>query len=214
MRAKIIKPKLGLLERAKQLGSVQSTCKVMGYSRDSYYRFKKLYEKGGETVLQEISRAKPIEKNRVEPHVEQAVVNMAYEYPAYGQHRVANELKKQGVLVSGSGVRSIWLRHNLENVKKRLTVLKTKVAQEGVILTESQLQALEEAKTTHEAHGEIETLHPGYLGAQDTYYVGHIKGIGKIYQQTFIDTYCSGLLETDTLLRGILLSVMMQSRRC
>ena len=155
----------------------------MRYSRDSYYRFKKLYEQGGETALQEISRAKPIEKNRVESHVEQAVVNMAYEYPAYGQHRAANELKKQGVLVSGSGVRSIWLRHDLENFKR------SRWLQEGVILTESQLQALEDAKTTREAHGEIETLHPGYFGAQDTYYVSHIKGIGKIYQQTFIDTY-------------------------
>ena len=186
---KIIKPKLGLLELAKQLGNVQQACKVMGYSRDSYYRFKQLYDQGGEEALQEISRKKPIEKNRVEAHVEQAVVNMAYEYPAYGQHRVANELKKQGIHVSGSGVRSIWLRHELENFKKRLTALETKVAQDGLILTEAQLQALERKKAQKEAHGEIETLHPGYLGAQDTYYVGHIKGIGKIYQQTFIDTY-------------------------
>jgi len=187
--AKIIKPKLGLLELAKQLGNVQDACKVMGYSRDSYYRFKKLYDQGGEQALQEISRKKPIEKNRVEPHIEQAVINMAYEYPAYGQHRVANELKKQGIMVSGSGVRSIWQRHDLENFKKRLSALEAKVAQDGAVLTESQLQALEKAKVRREAQGEIETQHPGYLGSQDTYYVGHIKGIGKIYQQTFIDTY-------------------------
>ncbi|PIT17347.1 IS481 family transposase, partial [Snodgrassella alvi] len=187
--AKIIKPKLGLLELAKQLGNVQQACKVLGYSRDSYYRFKKLYEQGGELALQEISRKKPIEKNRVEPHIEQAVVNMAYEFPAYGQHRVANQLRLQGIMVSGSGVRSIWLRHDLESFKKRLIALETKVAQEGLVLTESQLQALEKAKAAREAQGEIETQHPGYLCAQDTYYVGHIKGIGKIYQQTFIDTY-------------------------
>ena len=189
IHSKVIKPKLGLLALAKQLGSVKSACEVMGYSRDSYYRFKKLYDQGGETALQEISRKKPIEKNRVEPHVEQAVVNIAYECPAYGQHRVSNELSKQGIMVSGSGVRSIWLRHDLESFKKRLKALEAKVAQDGMVLTESQLQALEKGKAKREAEGEIDTQHPGYLGAQDTYYVGHIKGIGKIYQQTFIDTY-------------------------
>ncbi len=105
--AKIIKPKLRLLELAKQLGNVQQACNVLGYSRDSYYRFKKLYEQGGELALQEISRKKSIEKNRVEPHIEQAVVNMAYEFPAYGQHRVTNQLRLPGIMVSGSGVRSI-----------------------------------------------------------------------------------------------------------
>ena len=64
-----------------------------------------------------------------------------------------------------------------------------KVAQEGLILTEDQVRALEKAKQDKEAHGEIETEHPGYLGAQDTYYVGNLKGVGRIYQQTFIDTY-------------------------
>lgn len=114
----------------------------------------------------------------------------ALEQPAYGQLRVSNELKKRGVFISSGGVRSIWQRNDLETFKKRLAALSAKVAQDGLILTEEQLRALEKAREEKEAHGEIETEHPGYLGSQDTYYVGNIKGVGRIYQQTFIDTYC------------------------
>lgn len=186
---KIIKNKLGLINLAQMLGNVSDACKVMGYSRDSFYRFKELYETGGEQALQEISRKKPNLKNRVEPIVEQAVVDFATEQPAYGQLRVSNELKKRAISVSAATVRNIWMRNNLETFKKRLAALEAKMAQEQLILTEDQLKALERKKDEQEAHGEIETEHPGYLGAQDTYYVGTIKGIGRIYQQTFIDTY-------------------------
>lgn len=187
---KIIKNKLGLLKLSETLGSVSKACKVMGFSRDSFYRFKELYEQGGEAALQEISRKKPIEKNRVDASIEKAVVAFAIEQPAYGQHRVANELRKRHIVISGGGVRSVWLRHDLETFAKRLKALSAKVAQEGLILTEDQLKALERAREEKAAHGEIETEHPGYLGSQDTYYVGNLKGVGRIYQQTFIDTYC------------------------
>jgi transposase InsO family protein len=187
---KVIKNKLGLLKLAQTLGSVSQACKVMGFSRDSFYRFRDLHEQGGDAALQEISRKKAIEKNRVAPDIEQAVVAFAIDQPAYGQHRVANELRKKGVLVSGGGVRSIWLRHDLETFAKRLKALSAKVAQDGLILTEDQVRALEKAREEKQAHGEIETEHPGYLGSQDTYYVGNIKGVGRIYQQTYIDTYC------------------------
>lgn len=168
---KVIKAKLGLLKLAEQLGNVSQACKVMGYSRDSFYRFKELYEEQGEAGLQEISRKKAILKNRVDPVLEEAVVTMATELPAHGQLRVSNELKKQGLFVSPGGVRGIWQRHNLETFQKRLKALEAKAAAENLIFTESQLQALERAKGEKEAHGEIETAHPGYLGAQDTYYL-------------------------------------------
>lgn len=186
---KIIKNKLGLLKLANTLGNVADACRVMGYSRDSFYRFKHLYETGGEAALQEISRRKPCVKNRVAQEVEEAVVNFAIEKPAYGQIRVSNELRKKGIAISAGGVRSVWMRHDLETFKKRLKALEAKVAQEGLILTEEQLKALEKRKDEEEARGEIETEHPGYLLAQDTYYVGTIKGVGRVYQQTVIDTY-------------------------
>jgi transposase InsO family protein len=186
---KIIKPKLGVLELAKQLGSVSQACKTMGYSRDSFYRFKKLYENGGEEALREISKRKPIIKNRVPEHVERAVIALAIENPALGQLRASQTLLQQGVIVSSGGVRSIWLRHDLETMKKRLKALEARSAQDGILLTEEQIAALEKMKSQKEAHGEIETHHPGYLGAQDTYFVGTMKGVGRIYQQTFIDTY-------------------------
>lgn len=186
---KVIKNKVGLLNLAAELGNVSKACKLMGFSRETFYRYQQAVDQGGVDALLEKSRRKPNLKNRVDEMTELAVLKSAIDFPAYGQLRSSNELRKKGIFISASGVRSILLRHQLANKKQRLLALEKKSAEEGLVLTEAQVAALEKKKDDDLACGEIETVHPGYLGSQDTFYVGTLKGVGRIYQQTFVDTY-------------------------
>jgi len=188
---KLIKNKLGLLELAAYLKNVSEACRVMGYSRDTFYRVKNAYEEGGIESIKEKSRRVPNIKNRISEDIEEAILSLSLEDPSLGQKRVSDELRKRGIFVSAAGVRCVWLRHNLERFDKRLKALEEHVAKTGEVLTESQMKAMERAKEEKISKGEIETEHVGYLGSQDTYYVGNIKGVGRIYQQTFVDTYSS-----------------------
>ena len=160
---KIIKNKVGLLNLAEELGNVSKACRIMGFSRDTFYRYKEAVDDGGVEALLDKSRRRPNCKNRVEEVTEAAVIEIATELPAYGQLRVSNELRKRGIFVSSSGVRSVWLRNNLESFKKRLAALESKAAANDFIFTEAQLAALERKKEDDAACGEIETAHPGYL---------------------------------------------------
>ena len=130
-------------------------------SRDSFYRFKDLCDHSGALALHEISRRKSTIKNRVEVSVGKAVVALAVNQPAYGQVRASNELKQRGILLSPGGVRCVWKWPDLETFPKRLKALEAKLAQENFVLTEAQVAALERACQEKEAHGEIETEHPG-----------------------------------------------------
>jgi transposase InsO family protein len=190
--AKLIQGKLSLLELAEFLKNVSEACRIHGCSRQHFYDIKQSYESQGIDGLKERTRRKPCIKNRVAPEVEEEVVRVAFEYPAYGQLRASNELRRRGILVSSGGIRSIWLRHGLETFKKRLRALEEKAAKEGIVYTEEQLRVLEVARREREHEpDEIETHHPGYLLGQDTFYAGYIKGVGRLYQQTVIDTYSS-----------------------
>src|SRR5262245_30800751 len=185
----IIKHKVGLLNLAEELRNVSQACRLMGVSRDTFYRVKEAKEVGGIEALLHKNRRQANLKNRVDASVEAAVLQFAIDNPAAGQHRVANELRKRNLQVSCTGVRGIWLRHGLQLFRLRLAALEKKVAEQGLVLSETQLAALERRRREQLECGEIETAHPGYLGSQDTFYVGNMKGVGRIYQQTFVETY-------------------------
>ena len=136
---KIIRHKVGLLNLAEELGNVSKACQVMGLSRDTFYRYRDAVEEGGVEALLDKNRRVPNPRNRVDLETETAVVDYAVECPAHGQVRASNELRKRAVFVSPSGVRSIWLRHDLASFKTRLKALEAKVAEEGIILTEAQV---------------------------------------------------------------------------
>ena len=159
----IIKHKVGWLNLAEELGNVSKACQVMGVSRDTFYRYQELVETGDIDSLVNRSKRTANTKNRVDPAIEQSVIDYAIAFPAHGQHR--------------------------KNFKKQLKALAAKVASDGIILSDAQIAALEKKQHDDEACGEIETHHPGYLGSQDTFYVGNLKGVERIYQQTFVDTY-------------------------
>ena len=183
---KVIRSKLGLVE----LGNVSKACNDLGYSRMSFYRFKKRLEEGGTQALADKSRRQPNHANRFPEHVEAAIMTLTMAHPTWGQARIARQLYlDHDITVTGAGVRCVWKRHDMTVQKKRLRAFEKLVAEQGGPLTEEQYEALERVQAEKQAHGEFESEHPGYCGAQDTFYVGTLKGVGRVYQQTFIDTY-------------------------
>jgi transposase InsO family protein len=185
----LIQRKLNVVDLAKTLGNISESCRRLGVSRQHYYDIKTALKEDGIEGLVEKSRRVPRMRNRVARETEDRLLQYGLEFPTHGQTRVSNELLKEGISISPFGVRSVWARNGMLSTKDRLRRLEKYSADSGAVLTESQVAALEEAKQEKELCGEIETFHPGFLLGQDTLYVGYIKGVGKIYQQTAIDTY-------------------------
>lgn len=185
----IIRRKMNVVELAQTLGNISEACRKLGVSRQHYYDIKSAITEDGIDGLLEKSRKVPRIANRLSPEIEEKILAYSLEFPTHGQKRVCNELKKIGINISDGGVRGVWSRHDLLRKKERLKRLEKYASESGLVLTEAQVAALENAKEEKQAHGEIETFHPGFLLGQDTYYVGYIKGVGKIYQQTGIDTF-------------------------
>lgn len=183
--------KLSLLQLAEELGSVSKACKLMGYHRDTFYEVKRAFQVGGVGALVELKRGpRGPHPNRVPEAVEGRILEYALMFPTHGAQRVANELRLQDVHVSPSGVRGVWLRHDLETRHKRLLRLERHSQDTAFVLTEEQIRLLERHSVDFRCR-HVESSRPGELLNQDTFYWGTLKGVGKVYVQVLVDVFCS-----------------------
>lgn len=186
---KIARRKLSLLQLAAELENVSKACRIMGYSRQQFYEIRRSYQiHGSKGLLDRLAGASSPHPNRVDKTVEKAILHYSLEHPAHGCLRVSQQLALKGVQVSSGGVRGVWSRHNLLTKHERLLRLEETVRKQKIKLTDEQIRLLERFNPEfRERH--IETRHTGDLVAVDTFYVGALKGVGRIYLQSVIDCH-------------------------
>jgi transposase InsO family protein len=180
-----------LLQLARELNNIKKACKVLKVSRQHYYDVKESYEKFGIEGLKPKERAKPVMPNQTEKSIEDKIIEYSLENPSFGKDRVASNMRlEEGIYITSSGVGSIWNRHKMLTRKERYIILEKRMSEKGFALTPNQIQELAiKANLIKENH--VISYFPGYLLCQDTFDVGYIKGVGKVYMQAVIDTYGS-----------------------
>jgi transposase InsO family protein len=186
-----IRRKLSLLKLAEEPGNVSKACQIMGYHRDSFYEIRRSFQKGGVSALVEEKRGpRAPHPNRVSAEIEARILDYALSKPTHGAQRVANELRLQGLTVSSSGVRGVWLRQDLETRTKRLLRLERTASDTTFVLSDEQVRLLERHSVDFRCR-HVEARRPGELLNQDTFFWGVLKGVGKIYVQVVVDVFCS-----------------------
>ncbi len=186
---KAARRKMSMLELAEDLGNVSKACRIMGYSRQQFYEIRRNYQTyGSQGLIDSLPGPRNPHPNRVAPEIEKEILDYSLEFPTHGCLRVSQQLALKGVNVSSGGVRGVWVRHKMETRHQRLLRLEEKLKNKKFKLNDDQIKLLERFNPEfRERH--IETKHTGYLVSIDTFMVGHLKGIGKIYLQTVIDCH-------------------------
>jgi transposase InsO family protein len=189
-KEKVAHRKLSMLQLAEKLRNVSEACRIMGYSRQQFYEIKRSFqEEGFDGLLDKPPIAKSM-PTKTPPELEKQVIELSIEHPAWGKLRITDELALRGIQMAPATVRNIWLRNGLEKRYKRLLALEEKTAGKKVKLSEEQIRLLEKHNPAfRERH--VESPHPGHLLCQDTFFVGRIKGVGRVYLQAVVDTYSS-----------------------
>jgi transposase InsO family protein len=189
-KAKLAQKRLTLLQIAEKLGNVSKACRMHKVSRSQFYEYKRSFQEFGLEGLIDKPPIPSSHPNELSIDVKNRIIELSLKHPAFGQQRIADQLAIEGLLVCPTSVRNVWLKENLETKYKRLLRLEEKVMTTGIELTEQQIRLLEKANPEF-AERHVQSDYPGQLLCQDTFYVGHLKGVGRIYLQAVVDTYSS-----------------------
>jgi len=174
--------KYSVLQHARKHNNITYSCREFNISRTVYYKWLKRFSKLGYPGLQNKEKTKPRMPNRIKPDKEKIILNYIIEYPTHGPRRIANELNQKDMTISEAGIYNVLRRKKLNHRLDRLFYAQDK--SDNPVITERYLREVAKRKAAH-----INAYYSGYLFCQDTFYVGTIKGLGRIYQQTGMDAY-------------------------
>lgn len=189
-KKKLAQKRLTLLQLAEKLGNVSKACRMHKVSRTQFYEYKRSFQEFG---LEGLIDRPPIpgqHPNEISEDVKKRIIDLSLENPAFGQQKIADQLALEGISICATTVRNVWIKEGVETKYKRLLKLEESLADQEFQLTEAQIRLLEKANPEfRERH--VDSFYPGYLLCQDTFYVGRLKGVGRVYLQAVVDTYGS-----------------------
>lgn len=196
--AKLAKQRLSVLELAERLGNITEACRRGGMHRSQFYEFKRRFQTHGLEGLKDLP---PIPKSHpmtTPEGVVKQILEFSLAHPAWGCVRLSDTLKLQGISVSSPVIQNILIKHGMASRYDRWLKLEQKRAGEAMELTAEQVVFIEKQNPTfRERH--VESSRPGELLCQDTFYVGRLKGVGRVYLHVVVDTFSShafGFLHT------------------
>lgn len=195
---KVARQRLSVLELAEMLGNVSEACRRRGMTRTQFYEYKRRFQTHGLEGLRDLPPIHKSHPQTTSPETVETILNMSLANPAWGCRRLSDQLALEGRQVSAPTIQGILSKHGMATMADRLFKLEEKASTEPLTLTAEQIRAVERNNPCfRERH--IESGRPGELLAQDTFFVGHLKGVGKVYMQVVVDTFSSyafGFLHT------------------
>lgn len=197
-KLKVAKQRLSVLELAEKLGSVTEACRRRGMDRTSFYEWKRRFQTHGLEGLKDLPPIAKSHPQAVSAEVEERIIALALAHPSYGCNKIEKLLSLEGPYVSNVTIQKILIDHGMGSRYDRWMALEKKSATEGMELSSEQVAYIEKINPSFkERH--VESSGPGMLLSQDTFFVGTLKGVGRVYMHTVIDTYGSfafGFLHT------------------